>query len=266
MVYATFFVSSGLLDSFECNILFFEPASHAITLINYLRTRFQFCMPGPVTTKSHLPQLIAAAFFIVASVLYIAGWGDFIWHPNQYLSVSYGEGVKAYYMVSYYARHGGGLLFEGMNYPYGQQVIYGDVQLPISMFLKAVNQFFPGSYDYASGVINMLMLWSPFICIFFLCLILRKNHLPGWYSLIMATIIGFLSPQISRFLGHYGLSYVFFIPILWYLVIRFTEKRNIWFWWLMILLTVTVWSLFYPYWVALCCAFFGCLPVCLYYS
>jgi len=52
-------------------------------------------------------------------------------------------------------------------------------------------------------------------------------HLPTLYSSILSVCIAFLSPQLSRFGGHFSLSYVFVIPLIIYLLIRFYRNSSI---------------------------------------
>ncbi len=77
-----------------------------------------------------------------------------------------------------------------------------------------------------------------------------------WFAGPFAVVIAFLSPQLARFAGHYALSYAFFIPLIWYLLIRLEASRP-WLWTLILALSVLAFTFIQPYYLLIAVAFLG---------
>lgn len=73
------------------------------------------------------------------------------------------------------------------------------------------------------------MLLSYPIASIFIFKILRHYKVNDWWALAGAVAIAFMSPQIFRLTGHFAMSYVFAIPIMWWLLIKsYSTKKWIW--------------------------------------
>lgn len=165
-------------------------------------------------------------FFSVIGCLYLH-FGDLVLLPNHYMLDGTSDGLKNYYTPSYYVQNDKGWRFSGMNYPFGEHVVYTDNQPLISGVLNLFDNYFFSIENNTVGIINSLMFLGLWLCAWFLFLILhRKLHLPQFYSLVFSLLITFLSPQIARMAGHYGLAYCCFIPMLWYYLITFQQSKN----------------------------------------
>lgn len=163
---------------------------------------------------------------LITTILICLFFGKIIIQPNTYIFSTVGDGVKNYYTAAYYIKYDNGTHFTGMNYPYGEHVVYTDNQPIISFVLNLIQNYLFAISHYTFGIFNILMIFSVLPCVLFLFLIFKHYLLPDFYAIIAAIIIGFLSPQFSRFAGHYGLSYMFYIPMIWYLLIRFIESNK----------------------------------------
>jgi hypothetical protein len=152
-------------------------------------------------------------------------YGKILLHPNAYLFSDSDDGLKAYYVYQYHIDNDSSWTqTKSINYPYGESHVYSDGQIFFADIFKVLKKFAPGISQYGIGFINELMLMSYVFCFVLLYLILRKLSLPVYYSVIGALCIGILSPQAFRVLGHLSLSYCFFVPLIWYLFIRFMES------------------------------------------
>lgn len=172
----------------------------------------------------------------VILTLLLAGAGLFIsfgniFHrlDNIYFNGSE-DGIKNYYTVQYHVLHDTSYThFQGMNYPYGEHIIFTDNQPILANTLRFIHRHL---FDLSGSIIlimNLAMLSSVILCAVFLCIIMLNHGVSWWYGALAAVGISFLSPQIARFAdsGHYALSYSFYIPMLWYLWLRFLKRKTL---------------------------------------
>lgn len=193
-----------------------------------------------------------SAILLLVSVTAIIVFGIFkpvLQHPNQYLFSHGGDAVKSYFNFSYHLKYGEGIKYKGINYPYGEHLQYiNSHPLHLAVF-KAVTKIFPVE-KFGVGILNLSMILSLILAAPFLFLILRKYKLPVWYSFIVALIILFLSPQLDRIKGHFEMVYLFFIPMFWYLLLRFREGKKPWLWGSLLVLSGLVGGFTSAYYVA----------------
>lgn len=132
------------------------------------------------------------------------------------------DGLKNYFTPWYHAKYDSTFTwFEGMNYPYGDHIVFADAQPLLSNSIKIV-----GLGDYTMGLLNLFMIFSLIPTGFLLFKILQRWGLKHWTAAIAAATIAFLSPQILRMNGHYALAYTFVVPLIWYLVLRFWDSET----------------------------------------
>jgi hypothetical protein len=175
-------------------------------------------------------------------------FGPVISQPNNYLFAAGGDGLKTYYSSSWYVKHNPpGATHSGFAYPHGNHVVYADLNPLLSGLLRWVNQNLFDLSDHVLALINYTLILSFFPCAFFLYLILRKHQLSQLYAFAFALVITWLSPQIDRFTGHYALSYLFFVPMLWYFLIRMFEGKKPWLWLGLYGLSLLVFEFAHPY-------------------
>ncbi|TSA35810.1 MAG: hypothetical protein D4R64_09020 [Porphyromonadaceae bacterium] len=138
-----------------------------------------------------------------------------------------GDGLKSYYCYLYHIKDDHtALRFDGMNYPYGETIIYTDNQPFLSETMRFLCKVFPGLYHYSIAVWNGSLLLSIILAALFIYLILVKLGLPVAMSLAAGIGISMLSPQIMRMGAHFSLSYVFVIPMALYLLLKFSKKPS----------------------------------------
>ena len=53
---------------------------------------------------------------------------EIILHPNQYQAILSGDGLKNYYTFAYHIKHGSGIWFDGLLFPYGEHSSFTDNQ------------------------------------------------------------------------------------------------------------------------------------------
>lgn len=147
--------------------------------------------------------------------------------PNQVYFKASDDGIQSYYASLYHVKYDSTYWhFQGMNYPYGEHVLFTGSQPLITNPIKLISTVVDIS-NYTLGIINMIMLLSVALCPFFIYLIFKHLKLPWLFSAIAAVAITFLSPQFIRLGGHFALTYQFALPLFLLLLIRFQESPSI---------------------------------------
>ncbi len=171
----------------------------------------------------------AGTLLLSLIIIYIYFYPD-INHLNSRILISNegGDGLKAYYCYLYHIDHDSSFLsFEGMNYPYGESIFYTDNQPLLSEIMRISCKVFPDLSNYAIGVWNALILLSIALGALSIFLVLAELGLPAVMSIVAGIGISFLSPQIGRLGAHYSLTYIFVIPLIFYLLLKFSKKQSL---------------------------------------
>ena len=148
-------------------------------------------------------------------------FGEFIENPNAFMLDTGVDGLKNYFNPMYYLKYDSwSWHFSGMNYPYGEHLVFTDGQPLLSYTLKALQSMGLNVADNVPAIFNLLMFASILLGIVFLYKIARFYQLPEAFALPVAVIIGCFSPQLHRLAGHYALAYVCIFPLFWYLTLK----------------------------------------------
>ncbi len=154
-------------------------------------------------------------------------FGEVLIAPNDYMFATSGDGLNIYFSSAYFIKYiPEGVHHTGASYPYGNHLIYDDVNPLLSLILRSLSNLFPSIKEYIIGCINLSILLAFFPGVIFMYWILRRVGLPIPYAIISSLIIIFFSPQIERFTGHLTLSYVCYVPMLWYVNLRIWQDRH----------------------------------------
>lgn len=203
--------------------------------------------------KKYVPFLLLVAGGLA---ILFAFYSKALRSPDQSLFGSEGDGIKNYYTFAYHAKHDTSYVhFRGMNYPYGDLAVFADAQVAFSNAIRLLSNVYPAASSKAVGFMNFAMLISFLFCFIFLYLILVKVGLPRYYSILAAFAIGLLSPQIIRMYGHLGLTYCFFIPLIWLLTIMFFESKRRWLYTSLLFICSTILFFIHPYLGLISCVF-----------
>jgi hypothetical protein len=163
--------------------------------------------------------LVAGSF-----IIYSAYFHHIFLNINSLLSSNTLDTLKNYYTFIYHTVNDNDLLeFGGMNYPYGEHVVYTDCQPLLTFLLKML----PFTHNYLIGVLHALIFGSfiitPFI-IYRIFLHLEINRLVAAFCALAITL---LSPQFLKInAGHHGLTYAFMIPFAILLCLRYTAHPS----------------------------------------
>ena len=162
-------------------------------------------------------------------------WSKIIFHPNVYLLNTGGDAFKNYYTPAWFVGNDKGLHFSGMNYPYGEHVVFTDNQPLLSWIMNFIDDNLFSVSGYTVGIMNLLLFISLFFCVFFIYKIMVHYALPPYFAMIASLLIGLMNPQLERFWVHFALGYSVFIPLIWYLIILLGKHNyKLWRWFLLI--------------------------------
>lgn len=168
----------------------------------------------------------------------------------QYSIVS--DGFKNYFTTAWYLKNNAGFWFNGINFPFGENIIYTDNQPALAFILSPIFKTFPSLNSYLRGFISLLSFLSIPLCGAMLYQIYRLLKVETFTAFLFSIPVALLSPQIQRISGHYSLSYCFFIPLIIFFLLRFVlsnrehEKS-----WIYLLLSISFFTFIHVYYLAL---------------
>lgn len=170
----------------------------------------------------------ALTVILLAILVCFRFFGEIILHPDEFLFGPTGDGLKNYFTVAYQVIHGEGYWFNGMLYPYGDHLMYADGQ---PLLTKVLSWFIDPEVNNGGqvvGAINLLLIGSLVVTAWCIHRLLVWNQVNPWFAVPFALTIGFLSPQMARFTGHYALAYTFIVPVFWLLVESINRYKFPW--------------------------------------
>lgn len=179
------------------------------------------------TTRAKWLGLLAA--LTLALALMSIKHREWMLAPNDFIFGESPDGFKNYLTAAYHierdlqATH-----YEGMNYPFGEHVLFTDNQPILSTLFQFIHQHIMDLTGRSVGIYNTIQLLSWIAGAGVLFLFLFRLKLPAWYAVLAALGILFLSPQYNRFDGHFGLSHTWIFPLLLLLLLRYEEKGARW--------------------------------------
>jgi hypothetical protein len=195
------------------------------------------------------------AVAVAAAVLTVVLFGPVLANPNDFYFNPGGDMLQSYYVTAFFAAFDSGVHFSGMNYPYGEHINYPNLQPLVAATMGFLQRHGVPTARYAVGITNVLGLTSLVITPVVLYIVLRRTRLPVLYAGVLALIIGFMSPQVLRLDAHLSLSYAWFVPWMWYCIIRMQENLGRWRWYGIFIASTLLIGSVMPYFLALGCAF-----------
>lgn len=193
------------------------------------------------------PAIGLVLLFILISVYYFY----FIQHAAQLSFAPYGDGYKNYYTLSYYLKYNTGTHFTGMNYPFGENVIYTDNQPAVAWALKGLSCFVPGLTNHLREILLYTIFISIFLSYLFVYRLLFLFDLPPIFAAICSLFICMLAPQMARINGHYSLAYSFYFPLLLLLIVNQLNGLNQWRPIVLLSLLLSIFIFIHPYYFAI---------------
>ena len=196
--------------------------------------------------KKHLVSNVFFISFCLLSTLFLCP--EITLNPNTYLFSATPDAIKNYYTFLYQQKYGAGLSFKGMNYPFGENLIYVDAIPLLSTLLGFINSKAIDISYYAVGILNYSVLLSIPLSAFIIKKILTLFNINYHLANISSILIVLNSPQLYRFTGHYALAYLWIIPLAIYLALKSKSIAS----WAICGTFITAATLIHPYFLALC--------------
>lgn len=163
----------------------------------------------------------------LAALLVWAKHGEWLGSPNDVIIGESPDGFKNYMTTAWHVTHDSSYThYGGMGYPYGEHVLFTDNQPILSAAMQWWSHNISDLSNRVVGVVNVFQVLSLLFGAGVIFLLLRKLHLPVWYAGAAALGMAFLSPQYHRFDGHFGLSHIWFFPMLLLLLCRYEERGS----------------------------------------
>lgn len=162
---------------------------------------------------------------VLSLVIIISFFGSIVKSPNKYYFASGGDGFKSYYGAIYHLEYDSAYFqFQGMNYPYGESVFFTDNQPLLTNTVNLISDHILDIREHVVGIINLSMIFSILLAALCLYLLFFELGVDWWFASLASIGICLLSPQIGRMAGHFSLSHLFWIPLMLYLIFRFSKK------------------------------------------
>lgn len=137
------------------------------------------------------------------------------------------DGMKNYFSTLYYIAYDSGTHFTGMNYPFGDNMLYADNMPLFSYVVKGLTTWLPGLKPYTLGMMHLFLFSSVPLSAYFIFKILKHFRTGTVYAIIAALFIAIASPQLNKLTAHFGMGLVFYCPAVIYYLIQFLDTRKI---------------------------------------
>lgn len=151
--------------------------------------------------------------WFVSGLATICLFYDVLLHPGTTLLSIDGDASKNYFTFAYHSLYGSGIWFDGMNYPYGEHIVFTDAQPAIVIPLSLLNNYL---YLPPLAVMNVLLVLGFFLAIIYTSRVLMRFGVHPVWSVVAAVLIVVMSPQQFKLAEHFSLAYFCVLPIVFY--------------------------------------------------
>jgi hypothetical protein len=167
----------------------------------------------------------------------------------------WGDGYKNYYTLAYYLKYNSGIHFTGMNYPYGENIVFTDNQPVIAWILKLIAKVFPSITLHIHGYLAWVIFLSVVVSAVFLFKTLREFEVGEFQAILFAVLIAMMAPQLRRLTAHFSLGYTCFLPIFIFLLVKFFKSTKTFKVFIAMTVTITFFSFIHMYYTGMAAIF-----------
>lgn len=168
------------------------------------------------------------SFAFVFYLLIVSGvFYKIVQDPKQFL-VTNGDGMKNYFTFMYHIKHDTSYMtFEGMNYPFGENIVFTDNQPIIANFIKILTKAFPSLTCHLPAIHNLILLFGLVVGGIGIFLCLRKLSVGFYFSLICGAGLMLLNPQMNRLSAHFSMFYPIMPWLFLFWLHIFTKQKSL---------------------------------------
>jgi hypothetical protein len=150
----------------------------------------------------------ALAVLVVVYLFY-----DVLLHPGTTMLGTEGDAAKNYFTFLYHGLYGDGIYFGGMNYPYGEHIVFTDAQPPFAIVLAFVNDYVPVN---PLAILHLLIISGFFLGVVYTDKVICRFGVHPLWAGIAALLLVVMSPQQFKLSGHFSLAYICVLPVIFY--------------------------------------------------
>lgn len=202
------------------------------------------------------PQPISLIALILLSILLTGVYFyPIVTHVDSVLLASGGDGIKNYFTYLYYIQNDLGSHFSGMNYPFGEVVVFTDNMPLMAWMMKLLGS--PVSIPVALGIMHAALFITLTIAVIYIYKIIKLFHVPDWWAILSSLFIIYFSPQLFKMYGHFGMAFLCYLPmqIFWLMCYH---KNNRLKYPIYIALSTTLFTFLHVYQLAFSIILIGC--------
>jgi len=175
-----------------------------------------------MNSRKRFLWLLAAIVFAVCMTVYMLS--EFAIHPQSSMMTLGGDAGKNYLSYFYHCLYDKGVWYRGMNYPYGEHIVYADGQSLLTMPISYLNQVVHFKKSTVLAIMNLFIALSYVVGVVYMYKTLLQFKLAPWAAIIFAGLIISLSPQVVRLEVHFALANMCFVPMLFYWFVRYNMQ------------------------------------------
>jgi len=195
-------------------------------------------------TNQRIWLMITTVFAIGITAMMLT---PMVLHPWNVVPELGGDGGKNIFTFLYHSIYGKGIWFTGMNYPYGEHIVYTDGQPLLSVTLSSFKNI---SIAQALTVMGWLISLSYILSIIYIYKILLHFGLKPLVAILFAGLVGIFTPQGFRVHAHYALAYSCIIPMLFFWTISYSIHPK-WKYSVYIFILGCLFTFLHPYYMGL---------------
>lgn len=164
---------------------------------------------------------------LLTGILLICFYHHDILNANNLGYGVWGDGYKNFYTLAYYVNYGSGSHFTGMNYPFGENILFTDNQPLLAVVLNKAAMVLPAIKSNIHLIISTILFLSVVFSTGIIYLLLIELEVLPFVAAISASFIALMSPNFDHFLSLYSLAYTHFIPLLLYFTYKIITTERI---------------------------------------
>lgn len=203
----------------------------------------------------HIKYNYFAKLIFLIVVLFI--FKDILVHKGAVIFNLGGDGIKNIFTYIFHVTYEHGAWFHGMNYPYGDPIVFTDNVPFLSYPLSFINSWLHFSPAALLQIYYGLMMVNYWLAMYYVYKILRVYQVTNFIAIISGCLIIIQSANTLRITDEYSLSYNALIPMVFYWSILYfkTYQRSNLF---KIVISILCFAFIHLYFLGMMLIWIGC--------